>query len=249
MIEFHGVSARLGPREALRDVSFAAGAGELIALAGLNGAGKSTALRLAAGLLAPSSGRVLLDGENLNGMTVEVRARKAAWLQQSRPVAWNLLAEDLVALGLGPAASATFDRLSSGAQQRVDAAMARMSAAHLKGRGVLALSGGETARLHMARVLVSDAKLLLLDEPAAALDISQQLSLMDVLKQEAAAGRTVLVALHDLDLAVRFCSRIVVLHEGQVEADGVPDAVLENELLARVFGIRRTEQGALERVL
>ncbi|MEZ5998406.1 MAG: ABC transporter ATP-binding protein [Hyphomonas sp.] len=249
MIAFENVSVRLCTRPVLQQVSFAAGAGEFVAIAGLNGAGKSTALRAAAGLLAPAEGRVLLQGQDAGAMNHADRARKIAWLPQARPLAWNLLAEDLVALGLGASASATYDRLAPDMRARVDAAMMRMAAGHLKARSVQALSGGETARLHMARVLASDADVLLLDEPAAALDIAQRLSLMEVLKREAGGGRTVLVALHDLDLAIRYCSRIIVLHDGRVEADGVPGAVLDNALLARVFGVRRGNDGTLDRAL
>ena len=248
MIAFTSVSANMGQQPALRDVSVEAGAGEVVALTGPNGAGKSTLLKVAAGLITPAAGDVLVGGALLTDMPYAERARHIAWLPQVRPVAWNLFAEDLVALGLGVRSANGYDRLAPAGRQRVDAALAQMSAGHLKGRRVQSLSGGEAARLHMARVLVSDAKLLLLDEPAAALDIEHQLALMDVLAGEAGAGRTVLVAIHDLDLAARFCSRIVVMHEGRVEADGPPEQALSAEVLDRVFRVRRTAGGMLERI-
>jgi len=248
MIELRNVSADLGRRSVLKGVSLAAGPGEIVALAGPNGAGKSTLLKIAAGLIAPAAGEVLVDGALLGDMPYADRAKHIAWLPQARPVAWNLFAEDLVALGLGVRSANGYDRLAPAAQQQVDAAMSEMSAGHLKGRHLQSLSGGEAARLHMARVLVSEARLLLLDEPLAALDIEHQLALVDVLATEAASGRTVLVAIHDLDLAARFCSRIVVMHEGQVEADGTPEHALDAAVLARVFSVRRTAGGLLERV-
>ncbi len=119
---------------------------------------------------------------------------------------------------------------------------------HLAGRPVGELSGGELARLHLARVFATGAPTLLLDEPAAALDIEHQIHLMEQLAARATAGNSVVAALHDLDLAERYCSRLVVLSEGEVVADGTPGEALTGETLARVFRVRRGSSGRLERI-
>ncbi|MCA8904644.1 MAG: ABC transporter ATP-binding protein, partial [Hyphomonas sp.] len=122
MIAFTSVSANMGEQPALRDVSVEAGAGEVVALTGPNGAGKSTLLKVAAGLITPAAGDVLVGGALLTDMPYAERARHIAWLPQVRPVAWNLFAEDLVALGLGVRSANGYDRLAPAGRQRVDAA-------------------------------------------------------------------------------------------------------------------------------
>jgi iron complex transport system ATP-binding protein len=180
-------------------------------------------------------------------MSVRERAKRMAWLPQTRPVAWNLMVEDVVALGRFAEASAPFDRMGAADQQAVRAALGKADADHLSGRPFQALSGGEQARVHLARLLASPAPVLLLDEPCAALDIAHQLSLMAALQAEAAAGRTLLVVLHDLALAARFCPRILVLQAGSLVADGRPGMALSPETLGDVFGVRRDPDGQLER--
>ena len=248
MMQMQALSADLAGREVLRGIDLRLDRPELIALVGPNGAGKSTLLRLAAGLLAPSSGSVSLDGRAVRDWTHAERAGHVAWLPQARPVAWNLNGEDVVALGRFTTGAGVYDRLDTAGRAAVDGAMDRMSAGHLRGRGVNTLSGGELARLHVARVLARDARLLLLDEPAAALDIEHQIGLMEVLSEEVAAGRTVMAALHDLDLAARFCGRMIVLHEGRIVADATPAEALTADVLAGVFRVRRRETGELERI-
>ena len=248
MIGMTAVSAALGGREVLNGISLLLGQPQLVALTGPNGAGKSTLLRVAAGLVAPSSGAVVLDGRPVQAWTHAERAGHVAWLPQVRPVAWNLSGEDVVALGRFAGGAGVYDRLDPSGRDAVDRAMERMSAAHLRRRGVNTLSGGELARLHVARVLASEAKLLLLDEPAAALDIEHQIGLMEVLSEEVAAGRTVVAALHDLDLAARYCGRMIIMNEGCLVADAPPAEALTADVLAGVFHVRRRETGELERI-
>lgn len=248
MIGMTAVSAELGGREVLSGISLLLGQPQLVALTGPNGAGKSTLLRLAAGLVAPSAGSVVLDGRPVHAWTHAERSGRVAWLPQARPVAWNLNGEDVVALGRFTGGAGVYDRLDPAGRAKIDRAMERMSAAHLRHRGVNMLSGGELARLHVARVLASDAKLLLLDEPAAALDIEHQIGLMEVLSEEVAAGRTVVAALHDLDLAARYCGRMIVMKEGRIVADAPPAEALTADVLAGVFHVRRRTTGELERI-
>jgi iron complex transport system ATP-binding protein len=247
MISVDGLVVSLAGRRVVEDVSFTLEAGAFAALTGPNGAGKSTALKAMAGVAAVEAGRVRIGGEDASGLRAPARARRLAWLAQARPVAWNLRVEDVVALGRFAEAPEAYDRMGAEGRAAVDAALAKADAAHLGGRAFQALSGGEQARVHLARLLASPAPVLLLDEPCAALDIAHQLSLMETLAAEAAAGRTVLVVLHDLELAARYCQRVIVMDAGRVVADGAPEAALSADVLGRVFGVQRGAGGALIR--
>ena len=247
MISVNGLTLSLGGRRVVDDLSFELGAGELVALTGPNGAGKSSALKAIAGVAAAEAGSTRIDGVDAAGLDVRARARCLAWLAQSRPVAWNLVVEDVVALGRFAESPSAYDRLGAEGRSAVDAALMKADAAHLSGRSFQALSGGEQARVHLARLLASPAPCLLLDEPCAALDIAHQLSLMDALVAEATSGRAILVVLHDLELASRFCKRIIVLEDGRKVADGAPDDALNVHVLERVFSVRRNASGGLVR--
>ena len=249
MIDARDVSVRLGGRDVVRGLSISMGAGEFIGLVGPNGAGKSTMLRALAGANLSLQGEICVAGDALGAMTYAQRAHNIAWLSQSRTIAWNLLAEDLVALGRYVVDAGDYNRLGEADRAQVDRAMALTGSAVLKGRHVLDVSGGEQARLHLARMLAAPAKALLLDEPCAALDIAHQFDLMEVLRSEASSGRLVLAALHDLALAERYCSRIIVMHAGSVVADGPPEVALDHKILKEVFGVRRGAGGSLERIL
>lgn len=246
MISAEHLSVALNGQDVVRDVSFWLNDGEMVALVGPNGAGKSSVLKALAGVV-PSAGEVRIGGAPADRMTVRERAKHMAWLPQTRPVAWNLMVEDVVALGRFAEASAPFERMGATDQQAVCEALDKADAAHLSGRPFQALSGGEQARVHLARLLASPSPVLLLDEPCAALDIAHQLSLMAALQAEAEGGRTLLVVLHDLELAARFCPRILVLQSGSLVADGSPETALAAETLGRVFGVQRNQDGRLER--
>lgn len=220
-----GVTRRRG--EVLAAIDLAIGPGEVVGLVGPNGAGKTTLLRAALGLL-PAQGR-----SSLAALPAAERARRAAFLPQSREIAWPMAVEDVVALGRAPygGGRAGADRAA------VDRALVRMGLGALRRRDATRLSGGEQARVLMARALAQEAPLLIADEPTAGLDPAAQIAAMAVFAETAAAGGAVLVSLHDLGLAIRHCTRLVVLHEGRIAADGPARAVLSAPLLARVFGI------------
>ncbi|MBU1326161.1 MAG: ABC transporter ATP-binding protein [Alphaproteobacteria bacterium] len=222
-----GARVSLGGRPALDGVDLSLRAGELVALCGPNGAGKSTAIRALAGLIRLDGGEARLGGDVVIGLPAAERARRVAYLAQERTVAWNLKAADVAALGSPP-----------GSGPRVVAALAEMQAGALADRGINDLSGGERARVLIARALAQPASALLADEPTAGLDPDGQLLVMDRLASRATAGQAVLVSLHDLDLAARFAHRIVVLHDGRVRADAAPRQALDDKVLAAVFGVR-----------
>ncbi|MEQ9435998.1 ABC transporter ATP-binding protein [Hyphomonas sp.] len=249
MITVSGIHVNLGNRQVLTDVSFGLSPGEFVGLVGPNGAGKSTLLRVMAGLLAPRQGRVSYGDADIASLTHRERALLCAWLPQARPVAWNLIAEDLVALGRFVTSPAPYEHCGPADQEAIDDAIERAGATSYRHRAVQTLSGGEQARLHLARTLAAPSRTLLLDEPGAALDIAHRLAHMRVLQEQCDAGRAVVAAVHDLDLASRFCTRIIVLDQGMKVADGAPDKALDGGCLARVFGVRRNDQGVFDPIV
>lgn len=230
LLALENASLSIDGRAALNRVSLTLKARELVAVCGPNGAGKSSAIRAALGLLPLASGRALLGDADVRALNPRARAEAAAYLPQERRVAWNLPAVEVAALG------APF---LSGAEalDRARAALVEVDAAHLADRGVAEMSGGERARVLLARAFVSTAPALLVDEPAAGLDPDAQLMVMERLRGRSRAGQGVLVSLHDLTLAARYADRVIVLHQGGLVADGAPLAALDPETLRRVFSL------------
>jgi iron complex transport system ATP-binding protein len=229
------LSASLGGRRVLEDISFAVGPGELVGLIGPNGAGKSTLLRAVMDL-TPASGDIALDGQDSRSMTAARRALKVAYMAQSRDVAWAMPVADLVALGRLP----HLPRLSPLRRQdhaAVDRAMRLMDVEAHRDRQATALSGGELARVLAARVLAQETPLLLADEPAAGLDPAHQIGLMRIFRSLAGEGRSVVVSTHDLGLAARSCTRLILLDRGRVVADGAPEDVVTQDNLRSVYGV------------
>ena len=210
-------------------------AGELVALVGPNGAGKSSLVRALAGVTA-YAGSARLGGEEIARMPPLPRARRIAWLPQTLPPAWPVTVRDAVALGRF-AYGGTPGRLAKADARAVELALATCDVAALADRRVTTLSGGELARVHLARALAAETPVLLADEPTAALDLAHRWDLMRVLRAEAAQGRIVLVVVHDLALPARWADRVLVMADGEIGADGPPAAVLTPECLASVFGI------------
>jgi iron complex transport system ATP-binding protein len=235
-IEAKGLRAMLKGRPVLRGLDFSARPGRLTAIIGRNGAGKTTLIRTLAGLVVPDAGTVRLDGTPLGAWERRRLARVLAYLPQEREVAWALTARAVVALGRLPyqpfgAGESVADRAA------IDAALVAVDAAHLADRPLPELSGGERARVLIARALAQEPRLLLADEPAAGLDPAHQLTLFRHLAALAEEGRTVVVALHDLSLAARFCHSVVLVHEGRTLASGPPRDVLSAQHLAAAYGI------------
>jgi iron complex transport system ATP-binding protein len=228
LLSLENLTVRRGECPVVDHVSLTVAEGEFVGLIGPNGAGKTTLLRAALGLL-PSGGH-----SSLAELAPHARARAAAFLPQGREIAWPVTVETLVALGRGP----HLGRGSGTDRAAVDRALARMGLEAYRDRPATALSGGEQARVLIARTLAQEAPLLLADEPVAGLDPEAQLRTMQVFADLAAEGRGVVASIHDLGLAARVCSRLVLLHRGRVVADGAPRAVLSEENLATVFAVR-----------
>lgn len=229
-LELIGATAVLGGRTVLDGVGLSVAAGELVAVVGPNGAGKSSAIRALAGLLPLTAGQARLGGDNVAGLSSRGRAERAAYLPQERRIAWNLPAVEVAALGAPFLAAAD-------ALKRARAALEEVEAGRLADRGVAEMSGGERARVLLARALATGAQALLADEPTAGLDPEAQLMVLERLTARAASGQAVLVSLHDLALAARFADRVVVLDGGRVAADAAPMAALTPEVMAEVFGL------------
>lgn len=233
---------RLGGRTLLHGLSLTLGPGELLGIVGTNGAGKTTLLRALVGLTAPTSGGVTLDGKPIAAWPANARARRLGYLPQGHAVHWPLPGREVVALGRLPHGDA--QRLSG--RSAIERALAATDTLAFAAATVQTLSGGERARVMLARVLAGDPAVLLADEPLAALDPAHQLRMMVLLQQQAQAGRAIAVVLHDLALAARFCTRLVVLQGGRMLADGPATEVLDERLLARAFGVegvRLTHEG------
>jgi iron complex transport system ATP-binding protein len=224
----------LGGRTVLGGVDLAIPAGRITAVVGPNGAGKSTLLRAFAGLVAPAVGEITLDGRPLPTFDPQQRARAIAYLPQERAVHWPLAARAVVALGRLPHRDTNTAETDTAA---IDDALAAMDIADLAERPVVELSGGERARVLVARALAQQTPLLLADEPTAGLDPAHALALFELFTRLAAEGRTVVVALHDLSLAARFAHHVVLLADGGVAAMGPPAEVLTPRYLGPAFGV------------
>jgi iron complex transport system ATP-binding protein len=234
-IEAIGVTVRYGDQRALDGVDCAVRAGEMVALIGANGAGKTTLMRVLAGLQAPNAGEARYDGKTAHEFGRVPLARRVAFLAQGGAAQWPLRVDHLVALGRLPYRR-PFAAMSAADRAAVEAALAAADVAHLSARTLDALSGGERARALLARALAVEADILLADEPVAALDPLHQLSAMELLRAVAAKGAGVVVVLHDLTLAVRFCDRVIALAGGRIVADGPPSA-LTDAVVAEAYGV------------
>ncbi len=225
----------LGKREVLRNLCFEARPDELLAVVGPNGAGKTTLLKAIA-CLVRFSGQIAWDGAPLNAMRPLTRAKTLAYLPQGHVAHWPITARDVVTIGRAPFAS-SIARLTPSDQRAVDAALEAVGAAPFADRPITELSGGERARIMVARALAVGAPILLTDEPVNSLDPAHQLGVMDLLSGQAKEGRLVIAVSHDLMLAARYADRVLVLRDGTAKALGAPRETLTGDLLREVFNV------------
>lgn len=229
---FDALTVRLGGRVVLDTMSATMRAGRVTAILGPNGAGKSTLLRAAVALVEPASGSVTLGDREITALPPRERARLVGYLPQSAEVHWNLTVRDLVQLGRLP-----HDRPAEDAAA-VDHALAATQTTAFADRPIATLSGGERARVLLARVLAGNPRWLLADEPLASLDPAHALDLVARLRQIAAQGTGVLLVAHDLLHAQRAADDVVLLADGRIVAAGPADEVITPDNLARAYGVR-----------
>jgi iron complex transport system ATP-binding protein len=229
------VSVIRGRRNIVDDATMALNAGELTILAGPNGAGKTTLARAMAGVLA-FNGSVTFDGGDLTAMPPRARARALAYLPQGHQFHWPMSVRSIIALGREPHAD-PFSQQSAADRAAIQRAMEATATEDFATRTITTLSGGERARVAMARALATEAPVLIADEPTASLDERHQLIVMELLQQIAHQGAAVLAIIHDLTLAMRFADRVVLMNEGRIVANDTPPLALTPDRIAAVFGI------------
>jgi iron complex transport system ATP-binding protein len=242
LLRVRNVGWRAGTRDILHGVGLDAGAGEFIAIMGRNGAGKSTLLDIIGSLRTPASGEVRLRDRPLSEWSAADRARTVAHLPQSLRTDLTMTAESLVLMGRYAHASRWFE--SNADRNIAAAAMRRCDCFQYRDRALGVLSGGERQRVYLAACLAQQPQLLLLDEPTTFLDIDQQLQCFTLLRDEARRGTACLAVTHDINLALTFCTRLVVLADGQVALDVPAGTALDDPAWLRVFSDRlRVEHG------
>jgi iron complex transport system ATP-binding protein len=234
------ISVSRAGRAILRDVSLQAHAGEFIAVLGPNGAGKSTLLSVLAGLLKPDAGQVMLDARRLSQLSALQLAERRAYLPQNPRLEWPLSVERLVALGLTPRLPAT-GGLPEGYAPAISRALTLCDLAPKRDQVATTLSGGEFARAMLARAIVNEPQILIVDEPITGLDPRHAMQCMTLLKDFARNGTLVIAALHDLTLAYRYAGRAIVVVDGAVVFDA--DSLTE-EVIHSAFGVRAQAVGA-----
>lgn len=241
-VDIQNLSFSYGARPVLDRVCFSAVSGELVAVLGPNGVGKSTLFRCMLGLLKTYTGMITLDGADLRALTRPELARRAAYIPQSSQPVFNYTVRETVLMGV----TGWLPLLQTPKAEhmaRVDETLERLGIASLAERGCGELSGGERQLVLLARALVQDAKTLVMDEPTANLDYGNQSRVMDCARNLALEGYTVIFSTHDPNQALLNATRALVLRDGGVLADGAPEAVLTEELLQDLYGIgvvRRT---------
>ncbi|MFJ2646251.1 heme ABC transporter ATP-binding protein [Streptomyces sp. NPDC087420] len=221
-----------GSRDVLTGIDLTSRAGEVLALVGPNGAGKSTLLAALAADLAPAAGEVRICGRDARAWSAPELALRRSVLPQTAALAFPFTVEEVVRMGRAPwSGTARADEDDA----VVAEAMAATEVTPYADRVVSTLSGGERARVALARVLAQRTPLLLLDEPTAALDLRHQELVLRICRTRATAGDAVVIVLHDLGLAAAYADRAAVLHDGRIAAEGPPDQVFEEPLLTRVY--------------
>jgi iron complex transport system ATP-binding protein len=248
LIETQAVSMAINGATLVDAVSLQIGAGEMVAIVGPNGAGKSTLLRMLSGDLRPSRGTIRLKQRDLASYGPRELAQHRAMLSQHVNVTFPFTVEEIVTMGAGESPRAH-------ARALVEAALDEVGLARFAARQLPTLSGGEQQRAHFARVLVQLAcgearhgpGLLLLDEPTSSLDLRHQIDLVETARQRAQRGTAVIAILHDLNLAMRFADRVLLLHRGQLAIDGDRAAAMRPETIRQIFDIEAavelTDQG------
>lgn len=234
LIDVEAVSVSLGGATVLDDVSATVPEGRFVGLIGPNGAGKTTLLRTMSGVLEPDSGQVTVAGEDITALSSETSSRRVAVVPQDTTVSFDFSVEQVVEMGRHPYRSG-FGGGTADDRRIVETAMERVDVSRFADRAIGAVSGGERQRVILARALAQDAPVLLLDEPTTSLDVTRQVETLALVRQLVEEGKTAVAAIHDLDLAARFCDELMLLSGGNVVATGPPERVLDGDTVSEAF--------------
>lgn len=236
-IELKNVDVLIEQQKILNNINFTVKRGEMIGLIGPNGSGKSTLLRAITTLLPISKGTILLEGKNESSYNQKERAKLMSYVPQETLLTFDFKARDVVAMGRHVYGS-VFKSESKEDIEAIDWAMQVTKTAPLADQSILSLSGGQRQLVMIAKALAQDTPLILLDEPISALDVYYQLHILELLKKLCEQGRTMIVVLHDLNLAARFCQHLILLNEGEIQTCGTPESVLTTDRLADIYHIQ-----------
>jgi iron complex transport system ATP-binding protein len=236
MISLNQVSVIRHSKKILDNISLDFPKGKMIGLIGPNGAGKSTMMRLISGVIKQTKGKILYQGKKPGTLSHKERACTIGYLPQKAEISWPLSAQRVIALGRLPYQS-TFSQWQPKDARAVEDAIIHSDCEKLRHQNILTLSGGELTRVLLARVLAGEPECIIADEPIAALDPFHQLQVLEILKDKALEGKTVIISLHDLNLAYRFCDVLALLDEGQLKAYGDPQHVLTLEHIQSIYQV------------
>lgn len=237
LFELDAVSFAVSDRTLLQPLTLTLAPRQIVGLIGHNGSGKSTLLKLLARQQSPASGTIRFEGKPLSSWGDRPFARKVAYLPQATPAAAGMLVRELVALGRYPWHGA-LGRFGQTDREKVEEAMRLTDVAGMADRLVDTLSGGERQRCWLAMLVAQDAECLLLDEPTSALDVGHQIEVLSLVQSLShAKGLGVVVVLHDVNMAARFCDHIIALHSGRIIANGAPDHILTTDALRAIYGL------------
>lgn len=236
LLQADDIAVTLDDRKILDGVDLQLRRGECVGLIGPNGAGKTTLLRVLARLQKTAQGSVALDTVDITALPASSFARRVAYLEQGAPAHWPLRVDTVVALGRLPHLR-WWQRPAAADEQAIERALQLAEVDYLRERIVTTLSGGERLRVMLARVFAAEPELILADEPVAALDPYHQLHVMELLREHARRGGAVIAVLHDLNLAARFCDRLLLLAGGRMVCTGTAQTVLDAVHLRDVYGV------------
>ncbi|HOB86845.1 MAG TPA: heme ABC transporter ATP-binding protein [Bacillota bacterium] len=237
-LRVHELSFRYGGHPVLDRLSFAINRGDFVGIIGPNGSGKTTLLKNMAALLSPEGGAILLEGRSLETWSRRELGRQMAFVQQRENSGFNFLVEEVVAMGRNPYLS-RLQGLRREDREAIDRALSLTGCHHLRERELFALSGGERQRVALARALAQETPLILLDEPTTFLDLGYQVEIMELLHSLNSREKiTLVLVMHDLNLAARYCQKLMLLHQGRIYAWGSPAEVLTEDNILEVYRLK-----------